>query len=149
MKKGISLSIEVVVVLVLAVIVLAAVLFLFMSAGGSSQTDIQARYEQNRWCTAYVAIDPECKTAEVDLTIRQALAKACSQLQYPACPKASNDASYECIMRCCGSYCRGSSCTQDSNCPYCDPGTRKICYNKCIDGRCRIGAFSSCSNIRC
>ena len=67
--KGISLSIEVVVILILAVIVLAVVLFLFMGAGSRGQNEIQARFEQSRWCQAYVQIDPECKSAEVDLTV--------------------------------------------------------------------------------
>lgn len=148
MKKGISLSIETVIVLILAVLVLVVVLFFFMSGGSKPMNEIQARAEQDRWCSAYAQIDPDCKTQEVDANIKKGIAGACSKLQVSSCAGLA-EANLDCILRCCGTYCKGKACSTNEGCSYCDPTKRKICYNLCSEGRCKMDAFVSCSQTDC
>lgn len=141
MKKGVSLPVHVVVILILAAIVLAAVLFLFMGAGGRSQTEISARFEQGRWCGRYAELNPECKVMTVDENILKGIANACSDLGYATCIKNS-PASLECVQRCCGNYCAGKPCRDNSECKYPDPGGGpEKCCQCCEGGVCRIGTY--------
>jgi len=114
MRKGMALPIETIVVIILAVMVLVILTTYFLGVWGEKkQTADQLQQQLTGSCLEYITKAASCDYQSLDITIRQNVQNAVSNIKLmcnqpvgnPVCSCRTGASDQEIIRTCCRVYC--------------------------------------------